>query len=96
MAKLGLGLCQEDIGNFDEAKKIYSEIAGDPQYKATGAFYEASLRLGTMDDYKTPVVFAPAPPKLQITDDANTTPELAPESVLEGLNLAPAAEVNAN
>jgi tetratricopeptide (TPR) repeat protein len=95
MAKLGLGLCQEDIGNFDEAAKIYSEIATDSQYKASGAFYEAGLRLATIGDYKTPVAFAPAPPKPQVVEDANT-PELAPESILEGLNIAPAAEVNAN
>lgn len=95
MAKLGLGLCQEDMGNFDEAAKIYSEITSDSQYKASGAFYEANLRLNTMADYKTPVAFAPAPLKPQVSEEAQT-PELAPESVLNGLNIAPAAEVNAN
>ncbi len=62
-AKLGLGLCEEELGNFEQAKQIYSEIASNPDYKYTIAAAQAKDRLGTMDDYKQKVVFkAPPPP----------------------------------
>ncbi len=62
-AQYGLGLCEEELGNFDQAAQIYREVAEKPQYAGTTGQAEAAYRLKIMDDYKTAVVFQPAPPK---------------------------------
>ncbi|MBN1974521.1 MAG: hypothetical protein JW787_12855 [Sedimentisphaerales bacterium] len=62
LATLGLGLCAEELGNFDEAKKIYTDIVTNPVYDGTAAVSKADLRLNTMDNYKQDIVFLPAPP----------------------------------
>lgn len=65
-AKFGLGLCEEELGNFDEAKKIYSEIAKDSAFEGTVSVKQAELRLATMADFQADVAFMPKPkPKPQ-------------------------------
>jgi tetratricopeptide (TPR) repeat protein len=61
MARYGLGLCEEELGNFDQAEKIYRELATDPLLAATATAAAAKFRLETMAEYKEPVVFKPAP-----------------------------------
>jgi tetratricopeptide (TPR) repeat protein len=60
-AKFGLGLCEEELGNFDKAKDVYREIAKDPNYEGTSARSAAANRVKAVDEYKTAVVFQPAP-----------------------------------
>jgi len=60
-AKFGLGLCEEELGNFDAASKIYHEIANDRAFEGTVAVTEAKHRLRIMSDYQQPVTFKPAP-----------------------------------
>jgi len=62
-AQYGLGLCEEELGNFDQAAQIYREVAQRGEYAGTTGQAEAAYRLKIMDDYKTAVVFQPAPPK---------------------------------
>jgi hypothetical protein len=62
-AKFGLGLCEEDIGNFDQARQIYQEIADNADLSAAVASVAAKRRLGILADYEREVVFGPAPPK---------------------------------
>ncbi len=62
-ALYGLGLCQEELGNFDKAGEIYREVAQKPEYAGTTAQASAAYRLKVMNDYKTDLVFRPAPPK---------------------------------
>jgi hypothetical protein len=62
-ANYGLGLCQEDLGNFDKAGEIYREVAQKPEYAGTTGQAAAAYRLQVMSDYKTELVFQPAPPK---------------------------------
>jgi len=59
MAKFGLGLCEEELGNFDQAKQIYQDLAANPDFEATTAAAQAKLRLDTMADYQKKVVFKP-------------------------------------
>jgi tetratricopeptide (TPR) repeat protein len=61
MAKYGLGLCEEELGNFQEAEKIYREFAADPQFEGTATAAAVKFRLETMAEYKEPVAFEPAP-----------------------------------
>jgi len=60
-AKFGLGLCEEELGNFKGAQQIYGEIVEDPAFEGTLSVAQAKLRLDTMDDYKTNIVFVPKP-----------------------------------
>jgi type II secretory pathway component PulM len=62
-AQYGLGLCEEELGNFDKAAALYGEVAQKPEYAGTDAQAAAAYRLKVMGDFKTPVVFEPAPPK---------------------------------
>ena len=62
-AQYGLGLCEEEVGNFEKAGAIYREVAQKPEYAGTTAQASAAYRLKIMDDYKTDLVFKPAPPK---------------------------------
>ena len=59
-AKLGLGLCEEELGNFEKAKQIYGEIIADASFEGTVAAAQAKLRLETMADYQQKVVFKPS------------------------------------
>lgn len=59
-AKLGMGLCEEELGNFEKAKQIYGEIIADASFEGTVAAAQARLRLETMTDYQQKVVFKPS------------------------------------
>lgn len=63
LAEFGLGLCAEELGNFDDAKKIYNSILESADYEGTIIVSKARLRLDIMDEYKQDVVFLQAPPK---------------------------------
>ena len=60
-AKLGIGLCEEELGNFEQARQIYQEIASNPDFKPTIAAVQAKYRIATMADYEQKIVFGPAP-----------------------------------
>jgi len=60
-AKFGLGLCEEELGNFEQARQIYQEIAGNSDFDTTLAAIRAKGRLQTMADYQKNIVFKPAP-----------------------------------
>ena len=66
-AKFGLGLCEEELGNFEEAQQIYRDVATDPDFDGVAAGAAAKQRLETIDDYRQKLVFRPAPrPPIQI------------------------------
>jgi tetratricopeptide (TPR) repeat protein len=60
-AKFGLGLCEEELGEFEKAAQIYREVTENPDFQATVANAAAKRRLETMDDYKQKLAFKPAP-----------------------------------
>jgi hypothetical protein len=87
MAQFGLGLCEEDLGNFDKAKEIYREVAQNAGYAGTAAQAAATDRLETVDDYRGAVTFRPAPqpkpqaasaPKVQIGPVDTNAPIVIP------------------
>lgn len=61
IARFGLGLCDEELGDFDTAEQAYRDIASDPRLDGTAARAAAEHRIETMNDYRTNVVFKPAP-----------------------------------
>jgi tetratricopeptide (TPR) repeat protein len=60
-ARFGLGLCEEELGNFDKAEQIYQQLAADTAYQATTAGVLAKQRLEIMGGYKQEVAFKPRP-----------------------------------
>ncbi len=60
-ATFGLGLCEEELGNFDKAGEIYRDVAQNADYDGTAAQAAAANRLKTVDDYRGAVTFKPAP-----------------------------------
>ena len=83
-AQFGLGLCEEDLGNFEKAKEIYQEISTKPEFENTTAAVSAKYRLKLMADYQNNIVFQQAPKPvvpiqtnvevkpLETTQDSNT------------------------
>lgn len=61
MAKFGLGLCEEELGNFDQARQIYRNIVENSEYEGATTIAKARQRLETMADYQQRVVFKEAP-----------------------------------
>jgi tetratricopeptide (TPR) repeat protein len=60
-AEFGLGLCEEELGNFEKAQQIYQAIAANLDFEGAVAVAQAKHRLDTMADYKQKVIFKPAP-----------------------------------
>jgi len=60
-AQFGLGLCEEELGNFGLAEQIYRDITTNSDFEGTVAVAQAKVRLETMADYKQKLVFKPAP-----------------------------------
>ncbi|MHC4075469.1 MAG: tetratricopeptide repeat protein [Planctomycetota bacterium] len=85
-ARLGLGLCEEELGNFSQAKQIYNEIAENPDFQSTVAAAQARFRLEIIDEYEKPVVFV-APPKPQMTQfQFDVPPDQLNSEALNGVN----------
>ena len=61
MANFGLGLCEEELGNFEEAGRIYQGLVENPQFEGVASVAQARERLETMGDYRKKVVFSAAP-----------------------------------
>jgi hypothetical protein len=92
IAKLGLGLCEEEVGNFEQAGQIYNDIIADAFLEGTVGAVQARQRLETLADYEEKVVFRPAPkPEPNETDIFESQIQLTGPGVnwgLEGPNEA--------
>ena len=66
-AQFGLGLCEEELGDFDKAAQIYRQVAENPNLQPTVASAAAKYRLETMADYKQKLSFRPAPKPAPVT-----------------------------
>jgi len=65
IATFGLGLCEEELGNFDKAKQIYQQIADDARFDGTAPAAAARQRIKTMNDFTRDITFEPAPKPAQ-------------------------------
>lgn len=74
-AKLGLGLCEEELGNFDQAAQIYRDITTNALFKSTVESSLAAKRLDVLDDYKQNVTFKEP---TQSPNDIKSQIQLAP------------------
>jgi tetratricopeptide (TPR) repeat protein len=78
VAQFGIGLCEEELGNFDKATEAYRDVVENEGYDGTAAQAAAAYRLQIMDDYKTAVTFAPPPPTPQTSPDAESPFQVMP------------------
>lgn len=60
-AEFGLGLCEEELGNFEQAQQIYRQITANPDYAGIVTVAQAQRRLRTMADYQQKIAFKPDP-----------------------------------
>ncbi len=100
IAEFGLGLCEEELGNLDQAKMMYRAIAENADYEGTAGQVAAARRVGTVDDYKGTVVFKPAPqPKPEAPAAApgelGTTGQLGTSGAAGQAGATPAPSVSA-
>jgi hypothetical protein len=84
-AKFGLGLCEEELRNFKQARQMYQDFVADPDFEYTIAAMQAKLRLDTMAEYQKKVVFK-SPPKPRPVRPVQPPIQVKPLDV----NLAPA------
>ena len=61
VAKIGLGLCEEELGNADAARKLYQEVATGAAYEGTAPVEAAKQRLIAMDSFTEKIVLKPMP-----------------------------------
>ncbi|MHC4148036.1 MAG: tetratricopeptide repeat protein [Planctomycetota bacterium] len=88
MAKLGLGLCEEEVGNFEQAEQIYNDIIADAALEGTVGAAQARQRLETLADYEEQVVFKAAPkPEPNETDILESQIQLTGPGVNLGLEV---------
>jgi Tfp pilus assembly protein PilE len=80
-AKLGLGLCEEELGNFDSARSLYNEVATNADFAATSPAAAAKQRLLLMDSYNTKIVLKPSPRPVPSAAPQTPTMQPAPEQI---------------
>jgi len=61
IAKTGLGLCEEELGNTDAARKLYQEVATGAAYEGTVPAATAKQRLAAKDSFTEKLVLKPMP-----------------------------------
>lgn len=67
LAEMGLGLCAEEVGEYDKARKIYEKVVAIEDNTAIVAIEHAKRRLNKLEDNSKPVFFVKAPePEPQI------------------------------
>jgi tetratricopeptide (TPR) repeat protein len=76
MARFGIGLCDEDMGNLEQARKVYQEVATDAAYQGTTSAFAAKQRLEIMNDFTQKIALKsqPKPPTPQVLPMQPATP----------------------
>ena len=87
MAKFGLALCSEELGQTDQAAELYQQIVEDENYKATVFPTQAQRRLDTLSDNTEVFNFAAVPVVIEEVVDTEEVIEPTAVEIIE-----PAAE----
>ena len=78
MAKFGLGLCAEELGEYEKAAEIYEQIATEPDFEGTVFPVRATARLEGMHDSRVEFVFVEVPePEIELAPVGNDETENA-------------------
>ena len=87
-AEFGLGLCEEELGNFEQAGQRYRDVAANADYAGTVPVAQAKRRLEIMSDYKEKIAFKPNPnPKP--ADASQPSVDMRPSSPKMPANIIP-------
>jgi hypothetical protein len=93
VAQYGLGLCDEELGNLDQAKKIYQGIVADEALDGTVGRAAAQHRLAGLNQYVRAIAFKMAPEPVAPED-------VAPGDILPTIDSTlmpiPAVDTNAS
>ena len=81
MAEFGLGLCAEELGEYEKAAEIYEQIAAEPDFEGTVFPVRANARLEGMDDSRVEFVVVKAPePEVELAPlENNETQNVIPD-----------------
>jgi tetratricopeptide (TPR) repeat protein len=74
LAKFGLGLCAEELGQTAQAGDIYKDILGDKTFEATVIFKQAQERLDSLEDNSQSFTFAAVPAEAPAAEPQATAP----------------------
>ncbi|MHC4121058.1 MAG: tetratricopeptide repeat protein [Planctomycetota bacterium] len=89
-AEFGLGLCEEELGNFEQAQQMYRQIVANADYEGIVTVTQAQRRLKVMVDYEQKIAFKPDPtPKpaaAQRKIDIRPTDVRMPENIIPPFN----------
>jgi tetratricopeptide (TPR) repeat protein len=88
LAKLGLGLCEEELGNLDQARTIYNEVATGADFAVTTSAAAAKRRLALMDSFNQKIVLKPEPKSL-----LPAQPPAEPGAEIPTINFSPESQV---
>lgn len=95
MAQYGIGLCLEEVGDFDGAKKAYQAIIDEPRYKGTTYQERASVRVNVMSDNQRQVVLARAPIQVSPAEEIKKPGPLSLDGSVDVTKItAPASDSN--
>lgn len=94
LAQLGLGLCAEEVGQAEQAGKIYQDMLADEQYKATVIGAMAQNRLEALKEKTDNIYFAPAPEQ-PVTETGEQAPTADPAQEQEEAEAAEAVDAPA-
>ncbi len=86
LAHYGLGLCAEELGQFDEAGNVYQALIADASYKGTIGQVSAANRIKAMPNFNSIITFPVveelpdpnAPAMTEILDSTLGTPNMQP------------------
>ena len=90
-AEFGLGLCAEELGDFEKAQQMYRDIVANADYEGTVTIAQAQRRLRTMADYREKIAFKPNPNPKPTTA---SQPTVQPSSTRMPANIVPPFSVN--
>ena len=79
-AKLGIALCEEEMGNITAAKDIYTALATEDKFSVTFISEQAQTRLEMIDTVNTSYTFVEPAPEPEVEQ---TEPEVVPEATIE-------------
>jgi tetratricopeptide (TPR) repeat protein len=88
LAELGLGLCAEEGGQYDQARAIYTKIIQTAEYDGTAVIEQARRRLDSLEDNAVKVTFVKAPEP--VVEAASEAPASAPQVPAPAEVVAPA------
>jgi len=87
-AKFKIGLCEEELDNFEKAKEIYNTIIQTNEFKITTTYAQARERLAIIPDLRKKITF-----RISKKTTPAAPPELLRSNVFRDINTGPNAPI---